>query len=88
MGNTKEQKKFKLKKNLQNDNGTIINVLIPNDLKDTHIDKSENISTQSWRFLIEKNLEPIAPCLTTYIKDDLHFITPKNHKLWKNIIFM
>ena len=59
---------------LQNDNDTIINVLKPDDLKDRPIVAGPNNPTQVLSALIEKVLKPIAPCLTTYAKDDWHFI--------------
>ena len=59
---------------LQNDNDTIINALKPNDLKDIPTVAGPNSPTQALSALIEKILKPIVPCLTTYVKDDWHFI--------------
>ena len=59
---------------LQNDNDTIINTLKPNDLKDIPTVAGPNSPTQALSALIEKILKPIVPCLTTYVKDDWHFI--------------
>ena len=59
---------------LQNDNDSIINVLKPNDLKGRPIVAGPSSPTQALSSLIEKILKPIVPCLTTYIKDDWHFI--------------
>ena len=63
----------------QNDNDIIINVLTPNDLKGRPIAAGPNSPTQAFSSLIERTLEfslsfPIVPCLTTYVKDDWHFI--------------
>ena len=59
---------------LQNDNDTIINVLKPNDLKGRPIVAGPNSPTQALSSLIKKMLKPIVPCLTTYVKDDWHFM--------------
>ena len=59
---------------LQNDNDTIINVLKPNDLKGRPIVAGPNSPTQALSSLIKEILKPIVPCLTTYVKDDWHFI--------------
>ena len=59
---------------LQNDNDTIINVLKPNDLKGRPTVAGRNSPAQALSSLIEKILKPIVPCLTTYVKDDWHFI--------------
>ena len=59
---------------LQNDNDTIINVLKPNDLKGRPIVAGPNSPTQALSSLIKKILNPIVPCLTTYVIDDWQFI--------------
>ena len=59
---------------LQNDNDIIVNILTPNDLKGRPIVAGPNSPTQVLSSLIEKILKPIVPCLTTYVKDDWHFI--------------
>ena len=58
---------------LQNDSDTIINVLKLNDLKGRLV-AGPNSPTQALSSLIKKMLKPIVPCLTTYVKDDWHFI--------------
>ena len=59
---------------LQNDNDGSINVLKTNDLKGRPIVAGPNSPTQALSSFIEKLLKPIVPCLTTYVKDDWHFI--------------
>ena len=46
----------------------------PNDLKGRPIVAGPNSPMQTLSSLTEKILKPIVPCLTTYIKDDWHFI--------------
>ena len=45
-----------------------------NDLKGRPIVAGPNSPTQALSSFIEKLLKPIVPCLTTYVKDDWHFI--------------
>ena len=59
---------------LQYDNDNIINVLKPNELKCRPIVAGLKSPTQALSSPIEKILKPIVPCLTTYVKDDWHFI--------------
>ena len=59
---------------LQNDSDTTIDVLRPDDLKGRPIVVGPNNITQALSSLIEKILKPIVPCLTSYVKDDRHFI--------------
>ena len=46
----------------------------PNYLKGRPIVAGPNSPMQTLSSLTEKILKPIVPCLTTYIKDDWHFI--------------
>ena len=46
----------------------------PNDLKGRPTVAGRNSPAQALSSLIEKILKPIVPCLTTYVKDDWHFI--------------
>ena len=48
--------------------------MTPNDLKGRPIVAGPNSPTQALSSLIEKILKPIVPRLTTYIKDEWHFI--------------
>ena len=58
---------------LQNDSDTIINVLKLNDLKGRLV-AGPNSPMQALSSLIKKMLKPIVPFLTTYVKDDWHFM--------------
>ena len=62
------QNKSILEAILQNDNGIIMNVLKPNDLKGRPIVVGPDSPTQTLSSF--KILKPIVTCLTKYIKDD------------------
>ena len=59
---------------LENDSDTTIDVLKPDDLKGRPVIVGPNNPTQALTSLIENIPKPIVPCLTSYVKDEWHFI--------------